>query len=91
MKLLFCPKCQDIFSLKQDKCFCSCKASAGHYDDKINTTYYGDAIPIGINNSSFVNALSVEVDNKIDWGVGFEAFVIPETSNHITVGKSIEE
>ena len=76
MKLLFCDKCNDVFSLVEKSKWCSCEGCGGQYLDNLNAVYWGDtATPIGFSNSSFVKA----VINRPKEGMGskFEAFVIP--------------
>jgi hypothetical protein len=76
MKLIYCPDCSDILRLTHRKQYCICKKSWGKYTDHINAVIGGNAIPIGINNSSFVDAIW----NRPQEGLGsrFEAFVIPK-------------
>ncbi len=77
MKLIFCPKCEDIRALAYELRYCSCASSWGYYRrDGLNAVIGGKAIPLGLNNQSFVKALK----NRPAQGLGqrFEAFVIPE-------------
>ena len=76
MKLIFCPKCEDVIKLqKQEIRFCKCEKSAGYYLNNLDAAICGEAIPIGFANQSFVEALK----NRPEMGMGerFEAFVIP--------------
>ena len=77
MKLIFCPVCHDIVKLTiKATRSCLCDSSWGNYEaDGLHATYGGDAIPLGIENRSFFNA----VNNQPESGMGgeFEAFVIP--------------
>ena len=76
MKMLYCPKCHDVRKLQRKQVFCQCEASSGWYKrDGLNAVVAGMAIPIGLQNSSFVQALI----NQPKGGAGavFEAFVIP--------------
>lgn len=59
MKLLFCPNCQDVIKLvKAERRYCLCKKSSGQYrEDGLNAEIYGDAIPLGIDNTSLQRAL----------------------------------
>ncbi len=81
MKLIFCPICHDIVRLTTQKdrsCFCD--SSWGNYEaDGLNATYGGAAVPLGFDNSSFVNA--VKNQPSIGLGKTFEAFVIPAKCN----------
>ena len=77
MKLIFCPICHDIVKLPREMDrSCQCGCSWGHYkDDGLNATYGGEAVPLGITNSSLVNAIKTQP--KSGMGERFEAFVIP--------------
>ena len=77
MKLIFCPKCEDIRKLAYDLRRCACGEAWGYYrDDGLNAVVGGGAIPLGIENSSLVKALK---NRPVDgMGARFEAFVIPE-------------
>ena len=82
MKLIFCPNCHDIISLRWELRRCSCGESWGYYrDDGINSVIGGGAIPLGIANDSFTKALK----NRPTHGQGerFEAFVIPESCGSV--------
>lgn len=76
MKLIFCPKCQDVLKLQKFRRNCQCAASFGYYLDEINAEIGGKAIPIGFANKTLASALK----NRPKTGLGsrFEAFVIPE-------------
>lgn len=77
MKLLLCSNCNDVFSLNMYLKRCSCGGAEGQYVDKINATYSGkDAVPLGFNNLSVVEA--VREQPKTGWGKEFKAFVIPK-------------
>lgn len=60
MKLIFCPKCQDVLKLSLDKKNCKCGESWGRYKDKLNAVIGGEAVPLGFDNGSFVGALRGE-------------------------------
>jgi hypothetical protein len=76
MKLIFCPKCNDIIKLNYNDQTCSCKTSGGYYlTNGLNAEYWGNAIPIGINWSSFLNTIKYQPQQG--QGKTFEAFVIP--------------
>jgi len=58
MKLLLCKSCQDIIKLVKTPRTCQCGKVGGHYIDDIQAVYFGDdAIPMGINNESLMEAL----------------------------------
>jgi len=88
MKLILCPKCNDLFRLTHEFCKCECGASAGNYTDNLNAVTYGKAIPIGFLNHSFVQA----VLNQPESGMGkeFTAFVIPKSCPTITHSKRMK-
>jgi len=77
MKLIYCPECKDIIKLNYGLHECICKASWSHYlEDGLNAVYGGLAIPLGIHNNTFIQA----IENQPDMGLGrnFIAFVIPK-------------
>ena len=83
MKLIYCPKCQDVRKLDFAITVCSCGASKGWYDDDaLNAVIKGEAIPIGFANDSFVNALRKR--RPTGFGKRFDAFVIPEDCPTVT-------
>jgi len=75
MKLLYCPKCHDLFKLMNFERQCMCGHSRGKYIDEINSEYVG-GIPIGADNYSFANAIKHQPDSGL--GERFDAFVIPK-------------
>lgn len=78
MKLIFCPKCQDVVKLDLGGRLCKCKASGGYYKrDELNAVYTGAAIPLGFANSTLVEAIENQPDEGM--GEGFVAFVIPKS------------
>jgi len=82
MKLIFCPKCQDVIKLRKDYRTCYCGASGGNYkskykSDNLYAVISGDAIPIGFINDSFVMSLLYP-------GTNFTAFVIKEPCKTIS-------
>lgn len=76
MKLIVCPKCSYVFGLKQEPLFCLCGKSGGEYIDNLNAVIWGDAIPLGFANWSFIAALREQPESGM--GKNFEAFVIPK-------------
>jgi hypothetical protein len=77
MKMLYCPKCRDVRKLQLEVVTCQCGSSSGWYEsDGLKAVIGGDAIPLGFQNTSFVEALK----NQPEKGAGkvFEAFVIPK-------------
>lgn len=76
MKLIFCPRCQDIVKLHQQVTTCKCGRSHGAYLDGYNAVYCGDAIPLGIINDTI--AYAIENQPASGKGKQFNAFVIPK-------------
>ncbi len=81
MKLIFCPICHDILKLALNTVkACECGESWGAYEeDGLNAFYGGEAVPLGIANRSFFNAVNKQP--PIGLGKTFEAFVIPAKCN----------
>lgn len=85
MKLIFCPKCHDVFRLSLKRRYCSCLQSYGEYINSIRAKIGGEAIPIGIANLSFAEALVIQKNRDIknerqENGVEFIAFTIPKNA-----------
>ncbi len=76
MKLFFCKKCKDVVNLSPEERKCDCGASKGQYIDQLQATISGPAVPIGINNASFLAAIQKQPQNGE--GSEFIAFVIPK-------------
>ena len=76
MKLVFCPKCQDVFKLHPgpDRS-CACGHSTGGLFDDLNGWYKG-GIPLGMANRSLTEAITEQTKSGL--GPDFKAFVIPE-------------
>ncbi len=76
MKLIYCTVCNDIIRLWMEEKSCDCGASKGHYEDEVNAVYSGPAIPLGMDNYAFKEA----VESQPNRGMGklFSAFVIPK-------------
>lgn len=85
MKLIFCPNCNDVIRLFDKKRHCKCRRSWGHYTDSVNAVIGGIAIPLGFANNSLVEALLNRPENGL--GEPFNAFVIPNYSDHINDGE----
>ena len=76
MKLIYCPICHDMARLVlATTVSCICEASWGQYEDHLNATYGGKAIPLGIDNASLRRALWDRPESG--QGSEFTAFVIP--------------
>ncbi len=85
MKLIFCKKCTELFSLSRDFKRCKCGHSGGRYFNDRNAEITGECVSIEINNLSFVDAIKSDDRNK-DKGTRFDAFIISddcETINRI--------
>ncbi len=85
MKLIFCPKCQDVFKIPSGKIYkrCKCGHVYGKYIDDLNAEISKHAIPIGFDNPSLKDALW----RRPEAGPGseFTAFVIPTDCGTITI------
>jgi hypothetical protein len=75
MKLIYCLDCRHIFNIDKVHRKCRCHRSWGHYLDNINAVYGGKAIPLGIDNESFAEALEFQQDVM---SARFTAFLIPK-------------
>jgi len=77
MKLLYCKQCKDIFRLWETTKTCQCGSTGGHYkDDRDHAICYGHAIPVGIRNDSFLQAITDQ--KEFGKGINFGAFVYPK-------------
>jgi len=77
MKLVYCKECCDVFKMGFENKTCECGASWGSYKgDGLNATYGGEAVPLGIHNTSLGKALRNQP--LVGKGRPFQAFVIPE-------------
>lgn len=77
MKLIFCPECEDIVKLQLEHRSCRCGKSGGmYYRDGTGAMITGAAIPIGIHNSTFAEAIRKQPSHGR--GKEFTAFVIPK-------------
>ena len=85
MKLIYCNFCRDVIRLHKTTRTCQCGASGGNYrEDGLNAVIHGNCQPIGIHNSSFMEAR--EQQPEYGKGTEFTAFVIPKvcpTVNHV--------
>ncbi len=86
MKLILCPRCNDIVRLIDSKRSCKCGASYGYYKDKRNAVINPVAIPIGIDNKSLAFAVRRRplVDYELN-EIKIDAFVIPFVSRTVEV------
>jgi hypothetical protein len=82
MKLIFCPKCYDIIKLRYEFRTCVCGKSGGNYlEDGIVANIVGHAIPLGIDNNSFSEAIMAYQYNKDTQAL--TSFLISEDSKNI--------
>lgn len=81
MKLLFCSECHDVVKLLSAHRTCQCGRSWGNYKNDKEATIGGKAIPLGIGNGTFVEALKGRPLSGL--GYRFTAFVIPHFCNTI--------
>jgi hypothetical protein len=78
MKLIYCRNCHFMFSLQESDRFqwCKCGDSGGRYINDINAEFTGrHAVPIGIDNSTLVEAMFKNNDIT-----NFKAFVIDDAT-----------
>lgn len=76
MKLVHCRNCADIIKLHYGPRQCSCGLTSGYYTDPHKAVYGGSfAVPLGIDNISFVQAVK---NGRQDEPVFFDAFLIEE-------------
>ncbi len=79
MKLIYCPKCKDVFRLFFKHRSCKCGESGGYYEpDGLTAVINGKGIPIGFTNEGFALAIKNRPDEDIFGGFLFDAFVIPK-------------
>lgn len=76
MKLIYCTQCHDIRKLHRNSIVCACGRSGGFYTDELKAVITGFAVPLGVNNRTFVKALADRPEEGM--GERFEAFVIPK-------------
>jgi len=86
MKLIYCPHCHDITRLIVNrKRYCLCKQSHGMYcSDGLHALVGGLAIPMGISNISFAQALSRR--DESGHVEKFEAFIIEKNCKTVAAG-----
>jgi hypothetical protein len=78
MKLILCRKCHDLVAMRRTPRRCECGAAGGQYVDDVNAVYHGEAVPLGIANSSLATAVQNQPEDG-NLGQRFEAFVIQKT------------
>lgn len=84
MKLILCPKCSDVRSLRENKLtICECGESSGKYINDLHAIIYGKAIPLGFSNPSFVKAIKNQPE--VGPGYQFTAFVIEKNCPTIKI------
>lgn len=57
MKLMFCPKCHDVFKLDEEFRACKCRWAWGRYLSDGVHAKVGGGMPMGIDNGSLVSAI----------------------------------
>lgn len=86
MKLLTCIKCSDVFSLTLKEKSCGCGAVKGRYVTNLQAEYSGEAVVVGFNNFSFIDAIREQRahgDKSDGRGRLFEAFIIPDQTRSV--------
>ena len=75
MKLIFCPRCEDLFKLSTTIKFCDCGESSGRYEENENDAIiFGLAVPIGIGDISFEKAFCRHREGISNNSYGFDAY-----------------
>jgi len=83
MKLLFCTRCKEIFSLTYQFKTCTCGLIRGkYYVDGERIVYNGKGLVLGIGNQSLSN-LKEKKEERI------EIFIHPDTTGNIIVDRSL--
>jgi hypothetical protein len=80
MKLILCPKCQDVTKAGRDvdhASACWCGLSWAYYVDELNACYGGKAIPLVLANSDLANAIRNQ-PTPAGPGVRFFGYVVPK-------------
>ena len=69
MKLIFCLACQDVVRLEiENEKFCKCGQSSGKYEEDGHCAWYsGKAVPIGMGNKKFAEAIVSKGKNFDAW------------------------
>jgi hypothetical protein len=75
VKLILCPHCSDVVKLTGQKRSCKCGRCSGRYLDSLRAEITPEAIPIGFDNLSLVDAVASRPGSG--QGKPFQAFVIP--------------
>lgn len=76
MKLIVCAECNDMFNLDKHIKKCSCGKSKGVYlEDGVHALFSGPAVPLGIRNSEFFNAVYQQPEKG--QGPEFTGWVMP--------------
>lgn len=87
MKLILCKYCHDLIKLNEQDRLCDCGRSGGRYlEDGHHAVMWGKALPVGIDNNTFVQAcqyLNFEPEDETGAvlkfiGLEFKAFLINE-------------
>ncbi len=86
MKLILCPKCNDVIRLIDIKRACRCGKSWGFYKDKRNAIINSVAVPIGIDNKSLAYAVRNRAltDSELN-SIKVDTFIIPYVSRTVEV------
>jgi hypothetical protein len=98
MKLIFCPKCQDVFKLHREMKFCHCKTVFGRYhEDGLHAIVSRHAIVLGFDNLSLAKALEEKLGVPLskfdlrkerkpyDKSIKLEAFIIPDDARTVEI------
>jgi len=89
MKLLFCPKCEDVRKLGFKKIYCKCRKSWAYYKDERLAARNSHAVLIGLGNTSFVKAFKNR-NNPLWSSHEFKAWIIGPDSEHVEVEDDLQ-
>jgi hypothetical protein len=93
MKLLMCPKCSTVRSIRLERTTCDCGQVVAQYDpNRLTCKWNGQGELLGFTNSSFIGALREQRfsgDRKDGLGYTFTAFVIPHSAQSIVIDTTI--
>lgn len=85
MKLLYCPKCGDMFNLSLEIKTCSCGHAQGQYEPDGLYAIFSGGVPFCFSNNSFIAAIGQQAEmDRLDeipfHGAKFDAWICPANS-----------
>lgn len=82
-KIIYCPTCQDMKTLRKKVTRCVCGKALGKMIDHNNAEINDHAVPIGLSTKTFQFALQNRPADGL--GTPFTSFVMAEKNKNITV------